>query len=328
MGAPRNVNGRGSAFVYVRDENGEWTLQAKLLAPEVAASDNFGHSVGIYGDTVIIGAPSDDSAHLFVRNGTTWTHQDKLLIPDGSADNVFGFSVGIYGETVIVGAATQYHNPCKSGSAHLFVRNGATWTHQTKLGAPDEAAGDRFGHNVGIHGDTVIIGSRRDGAWGHDTGSTHIFVRNRDTWTHQAKLLAPDGHAQDWFGISVGIYGDTVIVGAKFHRSNSGTAHLFVRNGDTWTHQAKLVAPDGASYDYFGVSVGIYAGTVIVGADRYYDSYSGSAHVFVRNGDAWMHRAKLLAPKDGINMFGARVAIYNGTSIVGSQSGEVYVFSG
>ena len=74
--------------------------------------------------------------------------------------------------------------------------------------------------------------------------------------------------------------------------------------------------------------VGIYDNTVIVGADRFYDSYSGSAHVFVRNGDTWMHRAKLLAPKDGINMFGARVAIYNGTSIVGSKSGEVYVLSG
>ncbi|EJK64985.1 hypothetical protein THAOC_14222, partial [Thalassiosira oceanica] len=72
-----------------------------------------------------------------------------------------------------------------------------------------------------------------------------------------AKLLAPDGAADDYFGESVAIYGDTIVVGAHWDDDNgydSGSAHVFVRSGEEWTHQAKLLAPDGAADDFGGVS--------------------------------------------------------------------------
>ena len=128
---------------------------------------------------------------------------------------------------------------------------------------------------MAIDGDTVIVGALTDDDNGVDSGSAHVFVRNGVTWSHEAKLLAPDGAAGDYFGDSVAIDGDTVIVGALLdddNGSNSGSAHAFVRNGVTWSHQTKILAPK--SGEEFGKSVGIYDGTIIGG------STSGEVYVF------------------------------------------------
>ena len=240
--------------------------------------------MGIYDDTVIVSARYDDdngeysgSVHLFVRNNGVWTHEAKLLAPDGSANDGFGYSVGIYGDTAIIVAWGDNDNGCSSGSVHLFVWNNGVWPHQAKLLAPDGSAFDCFGHSVGIYGDTAIIGAYGDDDNGSASGSVNVFVRVNDVWPHQAKLLAPDGSADDDVGYIVGIYGDTVIIGAYGDDDNgsaSGSVHLFIRTGVTWTHQAKLVDPDGFTGDEFGLSVNVYNGTIISG------SKSGELYVF------------------------------------------------
>ncbi|EJK46385.1 hypothetical protein THAOC_34947 [Thalassiosira oceanica] len=275
----------GLANVFVRS-GGVWTHQAKLSAPDGASGDYFGLSVTIYGDTVVVGAPLDNdngfdsgSAHVFVRSGEEWTHQAKLLAPGGAAGDYFGLSVTIYGDTVVVGANGDGDNGFDSGSAHVFVQCGEGWTHQAKLLAPDGVTDDNFGYSVSIYGDAIVVGC-------FDSGYAHVFVRSREGWSHQAKLLAPGGAAGDYFGLSVAIYGVTVVVGAPLDNDNgfdSGSAHVFVRSGEEWTHQAKLLAPDGAADDKFGWSAAIYGDSVVVGADRDGDNgnESGSAHVFV-----------------------------------------------
>ena len=180
-----------------------------------------------------------------------------------------------------------------------------------------------------VYDDTAIIGKEFDDDKGPSSGSVHIFVRNNGVWTDQAKLLDPDGSQFVQFGGSVGIYGDTAIIGA-LEFDASGSVHLFVRNGVTWTHQAKLLAPDGSAGDQFRI-VGIYGDTAIVGAYRDNDDdkglNSGSVHVFVGNNGVWTPQAKLLAP-DGSpeDQFGSSVSVYNGTIISGSVTGKAYVF--
>jgi len=334
VGAPSNNNDRGCAFVYIRDDKGEWSQQAKLEAPNGADGDNFGWSVAIHGNTVIVGAYEDGdngtssgSVDVFVRNGGTWMYQAKLLAPDGDAYDWFGHSVGIYDDTVIIGAPGDDSR----GSAHLFVQKNGIWTHQAKITSPDGTAYDRFGLSVGIFNDTVIVGTPFSDENGVDSGSVHLFALSQGIWTHQARLLAPDGAADDRFGWSVGIFGDTIVVGAIFdddNGSNSGSAQVFALDNNIWTHQAKIVAPDGAADDRFGWSVGIYMDTVVVGSflddDNGIDS--GSLYLFTRIEGAWDYHAKLLAPKTGVK-FGQSVVAYNGTVVAGSYSGEVYVFS-
>jgi hypothetical protein len=164
-----------------------------------------------------------------------------------------------------------------------------TFTQQQKLEASDAASGDYFGYSVAISGDTVVVSAQSDdGAAGVDQGSAYAFVRNGGVWTQQQKLVAQDAAANDFFGASVAISGETIVVGSPFDVGaagiDQGSAYVFVRSGGVWTQQQKLVAQDAAGGDYFGISVAIGGETVMISAS--FDAGAagitqGSAYMFI-----------------------------------------------
>lgn len=167
VGAPVDNTAAGSAYVFVRSGT-SWSQQAKLTASDAAAVDNFGRNVvGISGDTLVVGAPFDDtgagtdagSAYVFVRSGTSWSQQAKLTASDAAAGDAFGISVSISGDTVVAGAFNDDDGGTNSGSAYVFTRSGTSWSQQQKLTASDAAAGDQFGFSVSNSGNTVVAGA-------------------------------------------------------------------------------------------------------------------------------------------------------------------------
>ena len=155
----------------------------------------------------------------------------------------------------------------------------------TKLVANDDDD-SYFGYSVAISsdGNTAIVGvPYGSNEKGTDAGGAYIYTRNGGKWSQQAKLLASDGADSDYFGYSVSISsdGNTAIVSSRNDDSNRGCAYIYTRTNDTWSEQAKLVASDGTTHGYFGVSVSISSdgNTAIVGA-HYDDSYRGSAYIF------------------------------------------------
>jgi hypothetical protein len=264
----------------------------KLIASDASSYDGFGHSVGISGDTAVIGSSGNDdngdgsgSAYVFVRNGTTWNEQQKLTASDGAEGDKFGYPVAISGDTVVIGAAGDDDNGDASGSAYVFVRNGTTWSQQQKLIASDGAAIDCFGYSVAVSGDTAVIGAANDDDNGNTSGSAYVFVRSGTTWNQQQKLTASDGAEADMFGCSVAVSGDTAVIGAERDDVNgylSGSAYVFVRSGTTWSQQQKLT--DSEYYARFGCSVAISGDTAVVGAyydqGKYYLFGAGSAYVY------------------------------------------------
>jgi len=281
----------GSAYIFKRSGT-NWSEQAKLLASDGAAGDQFGRSVSISGAYAIVGAFADDdngsysgSAYIFQRSGTTWSQQDKLTASDGAADDWFGISVSISGDYAVIGALADDDSGSNSGSAYIFYYDGASWSEQAKLLAADGAAGDFFGWSVSVSGDYAIVGAFDDDDNGSDSGSAYIFKRSGTSWSEQAKLLPADGAADDLFGNSVSISGDYAVVGARLDDDNginSGSAYIFERSGTSWSQQAKLVASDGAAGDYFGGSVSISGDYAIIGAygDDDNGTGSGSAYMF------------------------------------------------
>jgi len=283
---------QGSAYVFARS-GGVWSQQQKLLASDAAAGDQFGRSVAISRETVVVGAQFDDgvagdnqgSAYVFVRSDGVWSQQQKLLASDARCcGEAFGVSVAISGETVVVGSG----GGGVGGSAYVFARSSGVWTQQQKLEASDAAAADSFGASVAISGETVVVGAPGDdGAAGINQGSAYVFARSGGVWTQQQKLEASDPAAIDLFGISVAISGETVVVGAPFGDGaagiDQGSAYVFARSDGFWTQQQKLEASDAAVGDQFGFSVAVSGGMVVVGAND--DSgaagrIQGSAYVF------------------------------------------------
>jgi uncharacterized repeat protein (TIGR01451 family) len=324
----------GSAYVFVRTAT-TWTEQQKLVAADGTESDLFGTSVAVSGDTLVVGAQFDGnpggvpvgSAYVFVRSGTTWSQQQELRASDGAFGDAFGSAVSVSGDTIVVGASgDDIAAEADVGSAYVFVRSGTTWTEQQKLLAADGVVNNQLGSSVSFAGDTAVVGAPSPVIFG-DTGKAYVFVRTGTVWTQQQKLLASDGALNDRFGNSVTLWGDTVVIGAPLDDTaagvDAGSAYVIVRAGTTWTEQQKLLPPDGAAGDRFGVSVSALGDTVVVGAeldDTQGGSDAGSAYVFARSGSNWISQQKLLAPDGGQDRFGHSVSLSGTTVVVGAPS--------
>ena len=172
--------------------------------------------------------------------------------------------------------------------AFLAIRQSAyAQIHEFKLTSGDAAKTDRFGISVSISGDYAIVGATGDDDGGFLSGSAYVFVRDGQSWREQAKLTSGDAAVQDRFGISVSISGDYAIVGANGDDDGgdaSGSAYIFVRDGENWTEQAKLTASDAAEFDFFGESVSISGNDAIVGANLDDDAGADAGSAYVYNG--------------------------------------------
>ena len=327
---------QGSAYVFTRSGT-TWTQQAQLTATGGAASDFFGGSVALSGDTALVGAFGDDvganldqgSASVFTRSGTTWTQQAQLTASDGAASDLFGGSVALAGNTALVGAyRDDVGANTDQGSASVFTRSGTTWTQQAHLTAPGGAASDFFGISVALSGDTALVGAHLDDVSANtNQGSAWVLSRIGSKWIGpDLQLLATSGAANDNFGISVALSGDTALVGAYSDdvgaNFDQGSAYVFVRSGAIWIQQAQLTASDGAAGVFFGYSVALSGDTALIGVP--FDTVGvnfdqGSAYVFTRSGTTWTQQAKLTnfigAEAD---LFGISVALSGNTALVGA----------
>jgi len=359
VGTPYHTVGSNTAqgAVYVFVLSGKtWVQQAELTASDGTANDQFGYSVAVTNNTVVVGArnrtvgsnQSQGAAYVFVRSGAKWTQQAELTASDGANGDSFGTSVGLSGSAVVLGAPNKtVGSTAYQGAAYVFVESGGTWSQQSELTSSDGAFGDQFGSSVGVSGSTVVVGAW-DKAVGLNSiqGVAYVFVRSGTMWSQQAELTASDGVANDWFGWSVAVAGNTVVVASPCHKSSSGcpiqpgpgAAYVFVQSGGTWSQQAELTASDGAAGDYFGWSVAVTGSTVVVGAPNHNvgsKQLQGAAYVFQQSGTKWSQQGALIASDGGANDgFGDSVAISGSTIVAGADGhivggnilGAAYVF--
>ncbi|MEK6281236.1 MAG: FG-GAP repeat protein [Acidobacteriota bacterium] len=329
-------------------------------------------------------AAASGAAYVFTRSAGVWTQQAYLkpaaVGTTQGADN-FGFSVAVSGDTVVVGAyledssttgvnSTPNESAADSGAAYVFTRSAGVWTQQAYLKPATvgtSQAVDLFGISVSISGDTVVVGAQQEDSSttgvnstpnesGGESGAAYVFTRNAGVWTQQAYLKpAAVGVTQelDFFGTSVAVAGDTVVVGANGESSSTtgvnsspddnallaGAAYVFTRSAGVWTQQAYLkpaAVGDFQDFENFGLSVAVSGETVVVGAFLENSSttgvnsppddnaqFAGAAYVFTRSGGVWTQQAYLKPAAVGTTQagdnFGFSVAISGDTVVVGAQ---------
>ncbi len=336
----------GAAYIFVRD-GANWVHQATLKASNTGAYDDFGCSVAISGDTVVVGAryedgsgkgvnpPSDDAsldagaAYVYTRRYGLWTFE-AILKGGGnsSARDSFGTSVAVSGTTVAVGAPFEGGH---AGAVYVFVPSGSTWVQQAYLKGNDTGRGDRFGETVSIHGDSLAVGAPhvvRGGDLQNNKGAAYVFVRVGTIWTQQVRLqIASEGTA---FGKSASISQDSLVVGAP-NEPDGGAAYVYVRTGATWGQQAILRSSNGQTNDWFGSAVAISGNTIAVGASEEDGSgtginpptdelliASGAGYIFNRTGSSWTQAAYIKATESkDLDRFGHSVAASGVTALIG-----------
>lgn len=263
---------------------------------------------------------------------------------DPAVEAHFGRSVSIWGNFIAVGANRAWvdsqHWP---GAVYFYSRSGSVWSQFQKVFASDSADGDYFGFSVSIDSVYAVISAPWDDDNGLNSGSVYIFKYNGSSWSQINKLTASDGQAGDYFGYSVDIDGDYIVVGTPYASdfgSESGKTYIFYRNQggtDAWGEQAILYASDAAAGDRYGWSVAIAGDYAIVGAylkDTGSTSATGAAYVYYRSA-TWSQQAKLSqSDVDANDYFGEAVDLCENYAIIGASergelnqgAGSVYVF--
>ncbi|MBL4659585.1 MAG: FG-GAP repeat protein [Alcanivoracaceae bacterium] len=314
----------GAAYVFVRNTNGIWAQQAYLKASNTGNGDEFGFSVDISGDTIVVGAAFEDSNATGVNNDET----NDLSI--------------------------------QSGAAYVFTRNAEIWSQQAYLKASNTSYTDWFGYSVAISGNTIVVGvigedsdvtgiNNGTNELAESSGAAYVFTRDLGEWSQQAFLKASNTEEIDWFGYSVDIDDNTIVVGALHEDSNttiingdeinnlapsSGAVYVYTRTVDTWSQQAYLKPSNTGTGDRFGCSVAVSGNSLVIGAqfeasnatgvggiETNNDAIeSGAAYIFSLTVGIWSQDAYLKASNTGGgDQFGYSVAVDNGSVMVGAR---------
>ena len=344
---------------YVLYNNGTtWETVATLTSSDGKLDDNFGYSVSICDDVIVVGAYKESysgTAYVFEKPTTGWvnmTETAKLIPYYKQPYDYFGYSVSISGDNIVVGAYCDDDDGTNSGSAYVFEKPATGWitmNETAKLKASDGAEQDNFGCSVSISGNNIVVGTCFDDDNGINSGSAYVFEKPISGWinmTETAKLTASDAVENDRFGYSVSISGDNIVVGAYCdddNGSDSGSAYIFEKPTTGWgniNETAKLTASDGEEYHNFGNSVSISGDNIVVGAHQNNDNgyNSGSAYIFKKTTTGWLNMTETakLTSSDGAegDNFGRSVSICGGNIVVGASgnddmgvdSGSAYFF--
>jgi len=353
----------GAVYLWRRGPSG-WFESQKLLGSAQLAFDELGRSVDALGELMLAGARGDDSfgsnsgaAYVFRgAGGGAYVEEIRLLAPDAEAGDRFGAEVvlgllevapGIVQEWAFVGAPDEDDRGNAAGAGYAFVNDPVLgWSFTQKLLANDGQAFDRFCSALAVDGPVLVCGAFGDDDRGADAGAA--YIRRYDplsgTWIEEAKLRASDGLPGDQFGWQVAVAGDVAVIGAPRADTlglDSGSAYIF--RYDTvlgvWSEEQKLVAPDGAAGDAFGVDVAIEGERIVVGADAHDGAAvdTGAVYVFERDAvtGAWLLVAKAAAADpDAGDLFGVTIDLSGGRLISGAMrddqrannAGAAYVY--
>lgn len=337
VGAPGDSSQKGAVYVYTRTSPG-WRFEGKLTASDGYAGDRFGASVAIWGDTIVVGAPGADTyaglgagkAYVFGRSGSSWTQRAKLMASGPTEHAQFGWAVDVYRDTA---AVSEYWGDTPSapdaGRVHIFTRSGDAWSHRQVLVSPVPMTYEFFGYDVAISGERLVVAAyAATTPAGPSAGACYVFVRTGVSWVLRQQLTASDGAAGDFFGASVAMDRDTIVVGAWYKDAGRGAAYVFEKaaGSETWPQAAKLTVATPGPGDYFGGSVSISGDAIVVGAlgtDTVRGPDTGAAHVYLRGDGVWPHKLALTASDGaGGDEYGCSVAISGGNVLVGASADD------
>ena len=299
---------RGAVYVYER-EGAIWTERQKLVRDDLWEPGDFGRSVAVAENTLVVGALYPPSAYVYVREGETFIEQQKLTVPDDGSFDDFGSSVSVDGDTVLIGAPDASDS---AGSVHVFVRSGTTWTEQQELTPTVGTGRAGFGGTVALSGDTAAVSASGEGA-------VYFYVRDPSHWTLQQKMIEPTEGEN--FGLQVALDGNTAVALGSAP-SSEHSFRVFERSGASWSQRYSI----SRRGDYFAVYTwAALSGDVllVVGAEE----GRGHAETHVRTQGSWALQQPLTT-KDGLGYqgLGMSVAIDGDSAAVTTSGQDVYTY--
>jgi hypothetical protein len=291
VGAPlddEQLGNEGAAYVFQRNGT-QWDFVKKVVATDPKSGDNFGSSLALDGDHLLVGSSLNDAsgdnsgaAYMFYRNqggADQWGQVAKLLATTGAADDNFGASVDLDGDRAIVGANGVDGLYQNAGAAYIFGRNQFgpdAWGQIARIRANQAGENDNFGASVGISGPWALVGADRNDLKGTDAGAVFVFSQNKNgianSWGQNQIIFDVDGQAGNHFGSDVGVDAPYAVVASRGDSpfgQGSGGGFVYLLEGSTWVPADQLTDGGGHDGDALGSVAAISGRTVILGAPLY-----------------------------------------------------------
>lgn len=268
----------------------------QIAANGVSQFGQFGATLRVDDNTLIVGSLWDDqrgsnagAAFVFSRApGELWAQEAKLTAGDASQAASFGSAVDVSGNFAVIGASGVNG---RTGAAYVFERVNGSWVQRSKMLPSGNEARSVFGASVAINGDWAVIGAPdhfRNSGPGR-TGAIYVYQRNGSSWGLQAKIYANDGQSVNYFGSSVDILDNRIVVGATGINSLGGSVYVFRRDGSTWVQEQKITPGDERPGDAFGWAVSLSGIRLAVGSpnDDVASINQGAVRIYKRSGNKW-----------------------------------------
>ncbi|HPI96081.1 MAG TPA: FG-GAP repeat protein [Gammaproteobacteria bacterium] len=348
-------NNAGAAYVYEYKNIGntsEWTLVKKLLATNGATEDEFGRSVAIDGDRIVIGAFKDDyiifnggipvpvsnagSVYVFEYDGFKWVETQNIRSGEGllAQNDLFGFAVDIHGDRIAIGAYSDDENGINSGAVYIYQAVNNNWELSEKIMPNDGDPDDSFGYAISLDSSRILIGAYQDDDIANNAGAAYIYQYNPvfQGWNFQDKLLPLTfGNPDDFVGTAVSLQGDKAIVGANWdnvgQHLDNGRVYYYKKDElqTSWSQIQSIVSQNSSDGDRFGYSVSIHGKKLLVGAWREdHDTKvdNGAAYLLSLNETTglWEHDELLRANDfDTEDYFGVSVKLTDQWMMIGAH---------
>lgn len=332
----------GAAFVY-EDAAGQLQQRAQLQPSQPARAGHFGQQVAIEGGRIAVAAPNDaaGAVYLFEQDGSGWTETARLVPAQSASRAGFGRSLALHGDTLIVGAPDDDERPANgAGAVYVFQRSGGTFSQSQRLVSPQPQLLGWFGSSVAFDGQTLVVGAFGESPVDTSCGAAYVFTLDNGRFTNPRQLVAEDAAIADLFGGAATVDGNTLVVGAVGASPAAlaaGAAYVFTRDGTgSWTQRAQLSASNPTIGAFFGSSVALRKGALLIGATRESSAGrgirgelaggviegSGAAYLFIQGDSGFSQLAMLKAeqPQAG-DYYGSGVALIGDGVLIGAEGG-------
>ena len=288
---------RGVVYLF-EQSNGVWHELTSMSASNADNNDEFGKSLAIDGNILVVGAPNEASngsnpsdnslshsgaAYIFEKQNNAWVQTAYLKAQNPHVNDEFGVSVAVDNGVVAVGAHGDDNIVPDSGAVYIFEKQGGVWTQTAYLKASDPSDTAVFGASVSIESDILVVGAPAEkydtNTW---SGSAYIYKKVNGSWNEVTKLTATYRGHTEVFGYRVKINNGTVLIAAPgddssstgingeqddYSSPDSGAIYTFKQDTDgSWVPDLYIKATNTDSDDEFGYSVDINSGTIVVGA--------------------------------------------------------------
>jgi hypothetical protein len=236
---------RGAIHFYTLSGS-SWTLEQSIIGTQ--NYQYLGRDVDISGNRAIVGTGSNV---YFYEKNTNWALVKSVY---GTSNSNFGYDVAISGDYAVVGAklANSYQ-----GRAYVYYRNAGIWNQQAELSSPAPYYNERFGQDVDISGDKVVVGNITYISSVEKEGAAYLFSRNGSAWTFDQKFQAADGTINNHFGKAVAISENDVLVGATGADNYKGAAYFYsmvsVTIPELTPKSGKVASVDSGLIEEFGL---------------------------------------------------------------------------